>query len=310
MTAVAMPYAGNRGPLDAEVADRAAGGPKWVIADALTLTKRNLIAYTRIPEAAFFSSVQPIMFVLLFRYVFGGAIHIPGTSYVDFLLPGIFVQTVAFGSIGTAIGLAEDLQKGLIERFRALPMSRSAVLAGRTLADFVRNIAVMILMLAVGYLVGFRLHGPALHIAAGIGLVLLFSYALSWGFAYVGLAARNSETAQLMAFPVLFPLTFASSAFVVDLDDARLAAGVGGAPTGVPGLQRRARAADRPADRELRLAVARLGRRVAGRAVDPGGPQVPEDRLSSPSFSSRWRPEPVRRTKSGRCRLRDATGRR
>ena len=123
----------------------------------MTMTKRNLIAYTRVPEAIFFSSVQPIMFVLLFRYVFGGAIPTPGYHYVQFLMPGIFVQTVAFGSIGTSIGLAEDLQKGLIERFRALPMSRWAVLAGRTTADLCRNLFVMVLMTAVGYAVGYRI---------------------------------------------------------------------------------------------------------------------------------------------------------
>ena len=186
----------------------------WAIADMLTVTKRNLIAYTHLPEAIFFSSVQPIMFVLLFRYVFGGAIPTPGYHYVQFLMPGIFVQTVAFGSIGTSIGLAEDLQKGLIERFRALPMSRWAVLGGRTTADLCRNLFVMILMTAVGYAVGYRIGTNVGEYLAGILLLLLFAYALSWGFAFVGLSAPNSETAQLMSFPVLFPLTFASSAFV------------------------------------------------------------------------------------------------
>ena len=186
----------------------------WTVVDSLTMTKRNLIAYTRVPEAIFFSSVQPIMFVLLFRYVFGGAIPTPGYHYVQFLMPGIFVQTVAFGSIGTSIGLAEDLQKGLIERFRALPMSRWAVLAGRTTADLCRNLFVMILMTAVGYAVGYRIGTNVGEYLAGIVLLLLFAYALSWGFAFIGLAAPNSETAQLMSFPLLFPLTFASSAFV------------------------------------------------------------------------------------------------
>ena len=186
----------------------------WEIADALTLTKRNLIGYTRVPEAVFFSSVQPIMFVLLFRYVFGGAIPTPGYTYVQFLMPGIFVQTVVFGSIGTAIGLAEDLQKGLIERFRALPMSRSAVLAGRTTADLCRNAFVIVLMTAVGYAVGYRIGTNFGEYLLGALLILLFAYTLSWGLAYIGLSAANSETAQLMSFPILFPLTFASSAFV------------------------------------------------------------------------------------------------
>jgi ABC transporter DrrB family efflux protein len=187
---------------------------RWAIVDTLTLTKRNLIAYTRVPEAVFFSSVQPVMFVLLFRYVFGGAIPTPGYSYVSFLMPGIFVQTVAFGAVSTAIGLAEDLQKGIVERFRALPMSRSAVLAGRTTADLCRNVFVIALMTAVGYAVGYRIGTNVFEYLGGAGLLLLLSYALSWGFAYIGLSAANSETAQLMAFPVLFPLTFASSAFV------------------------------------------------------------------------------------------------
>jgi ABC transporter DrrB family efflux protein len=188
---------------------------RWAFADMLTITKRNLIAYTRIPEALFFSTVQPIMFVLLFTYVFGGAIHPPsGVPYVNYLMPGIFVQTVAFGSVSTSIGLAEDLQKGLIERFRALPMARSAVLAGRTSADMVRNVIVVIIVTAVGFAVGFRPTTGVLAYLAGLGIILLFAYALSWGFAFVGLSASNSETAQVMSFPLLFPLIFASSAFV------------------------------------------------------------------------------------------------
>jgi ABC transporter DrrB family efflux protein len=189
-------------------------GLRWLVLDTLTVTKRNLIAYTRIPEALFFSSVQPIMFVLLFRYVFGGAIRTPGYSYVDYMMPGIFVQTVAFGSMTTAVGLAEDLQKGLIERFRALPMARSAVLAGRTTADLLRNAGVMILLTGMGFAVGFRIGTNVPEYICGLLVLLGFAYALSWGFAIIGLVAPNSETAQLMGFPVLLPLTFASSAFV------------------------------------------------------------------------------------------------
>jgi ABC-2 type transport system permease protein len=197
------------------VATVATGGRlRWTISDALTITRRNLIAYTRVPEAVFFSSVQPVMFVLLFRYVFGGAIHPVGMSYVDYLIPGIFMQTVAFGSIGTSIGLAEDLHKGLIERFRALPMARSAVLAGRTVADLVRNVLVTLIITAIGFAVGFRIGTNVLCFIAGLAILLLFAYSLSWGLAFVGLAAPNSETAQVMSFPLLFPLTFASSAFV------------------------------------------------------------------------------------------------
>ncbi len=190
----------------------------WAVSDALTITKRNLIGYARVPEALFFSTVQPVMFVLLFRYVFGGALGAftaaHGLPYVDYLMPGIYVQTVAFGSVGTSIGLAEDLQKGLIERFRALPIARSAVLAGRTTADLARNVVVVAITTGIGYAVGFRIHTGVPEFLGGVGLVLLFAYALSWGFAIVGLSAPNSETAQVMSFPLLFPLTFASSALV------------------------------------------------------------------------------------------------
>ena len=187
---------------------------RWLLSDTATLTRRNLLAVTRIPEALFFSTVQPIMFVLLFRYVFGGSIHTDATSYVNYLMPGIFVQTVAFGAVSTSIGLAEDLQKGLIERFRALPMSRGAVLLGRTTADLIRNIFVIVIMTVVGLLVGFRPSTGVLSYIGGVLLILFFSYALSWGFAIVGLSAPNSETAQVMSFPLIFPLTFISAAFV------------------------------------------------------------------------------------------------
>jgi len=205
------------GALGADMADpdKPAGHRfRWMIADAKTITWRNLMRYIRIPDSLFFSSVQPVMFVLLFRYVFGGAIHVPGISYVNYLIAGVYVQTVMFGAIATSVGLAEDLHQGLIERFRALPMARSAVLAGRTTADLVRNIGVLILITAVGYLVGFRVETNVGEFIGAIALILLFAYALSWGFAIIGLSAPNSETAQLAAFPLLFPLSFASSAFV------------------------------------------------------------------------------------------------
>ncbi len=194
--------------------DHLASKVRWAVLDTLTITKRNLIALTRIPEALFFSAVQPIMFVLLFVYVFGNAIKTSQPSYVNYLMPGVFVQTVAFGAVSTSIGLAEDLQKGLIERFRALPMARSAVLVGRTTADVVRNIVTVVIITVVGLLVGFRPTTGALLYICGILLILFFAYALSWGFAVIGLSASNAETAQVMSFPLLFPLTFVSSAFV------------------------------------------------------------------------------------------------
>jgi len=187
---------------------------RWALVDTWTITKRNILSYTRIPEALFFSTVQPIMFVLLFVYVFGGSIHTPGSTYVNYLMPGIFVQTVAFGSVQTSIGLAEDLQKGIIERFRALPMARSAVLTGRTTADLARNILTILIVTVVGFIVGFRPTTGVLAYLAGILVILLFAYALSWGFAVIGLSAPNSEVAQVVSFPILFPLVFASSAFV------------------------------------------------------------------------------------------------
>ena len=189
--------------------------PFSTLRDTFAITQRNLIAYRRVPQLLVFSTIQPVIFVLMFRYVFGGAIDLPGPiPYVDFLMPGIFVQTVVFGAIATAIGLATDLKSGLMERFRALPMARSAVLTGRTMADLARNVFVVILMMVVGFLVGWRIHTNVLALLAGALLVLLFGYAMSWIFATVGLAVGDPETAQAAAFPVLAPLVFASSAFV------------------------------------------------------------------------------------------------
>jgi ABC-2 type transport system permease protein/oleandomycin transport system permease protein len=188
--------------------------PLRPLRDALTVTARNLIGYTRVPQLVVFSTIQPVIFVLMFRYVFGGAIKVPGFSYVDFLMPGIFVQTTIFGSLGTGVGLAADLKSGLLERFRSLPMARSAVLAGRTTADLARNVFVVALMVAVGFAVGFHLHTNPLALLAGVGLVLLFGYTMSWVFATVGLAVGDPESAQAAAFPLLAPLVFASSAFV------------------------------------------------------------------------------------------------
>ena len=184
------------------------------VADALTIMWRNLINLRRNPQLLVFATIQPVIFVLMFRYVFGGAIRVPGVPYVDFLMPGIFVQTVVFGSLTTGVGLAEDLQKGLIDRFRSLPMARSAVLVGRTLADLLRNVFVVILMSVVGLLVGWRPSGSLPAIIFGVLIVVAFAYALSWVFAIVGLSARDSETAQAASFPILAPLVFASSAFV------------------------------------------------------------------------------------------------
>lgn len=188
---------------------------KHPIADSLAVAWRNITALRRTPQMLVFATIQPVIFVLMFRYVFGGAIDAPGgIPYVDFLMPGIFVQTVVFGAMGAAIGLAADVKSGLLERFRSLPMARSAVLSGRTLADLGRNVFVVTLMVTVGYLVGFRIHTNLLALIAGMGLVLLFGYVLSWIFAAMGLALGDPETAQAAAFPLMAPLVFASSAFV------------------------------------------------------------------------------------------------
>ncbi len=185
------------------------------VADAITIAWRNLLNIRRNPQLLVFATIQPIIFVLMFRYVFGGAIKVTGVAhYVDYLMPGIFVQTVVFGALTTGVGLADDLQKGLIERFRSLPMARSAVLVGRTLADLVRNIFVVVLMCVMGFIVGWHIHTNAVALLAGVGLVIAFAYSLSWVFAIVGMAAPDGETAQAASFPLLAPLVFASSAFV------------------------------------------------------------------------------------------------
>jgi ABC-2 type transport system permease protein/oleandomycin transport system permease protein len=184
------------------------------VTDPLALAWRGLLTYVRVPQLLVFSTIQPVVFVLLFTYVFGGAITVPGGDYIDYLMPGIFVQTVVFGSIATAIGLATDVKSGLLERFLSLPMARSAVLTGRTLADLARNVFVVLLMTGVGLLVGWTIHTDVLHLVAGMLLVLAFGYSMSWIFATVGLLLRDPEAAQAAAFPVMAPLVFASSAFV------------------------------------------------------------------------------------------------
>jgi ABC transporter DrrB family efflux protein len=183
--------------------------------DTLVLARRNLMRIPRQPDLLIAYTVQPIMFVLLFVYVFGGAIQTPGFDYVDFLMPGIIVQSIAFGGFVTALGLTEDVHKGLIDRFRSLPMSRAAVLLGRTSSDIVLNCLSLCVLLAVGFLAGFNFIGAtAGEITLGIVLLLLLGYAFSWIFALVGLFSSTPETANSIGFTAIFPLTFASSIFV------------------------------------------------------------------------------------------------
>jgi ABC-2 type transport system permease protein/oleandomycin transport system permease protein len=184
------------------------------VADTLVLARRGVMRIVRAPDLLLAFTVQPIMFVLLFVYVFGGAIETPGFDYVDFLMPGILVQTLSFGGFATALGLAEDLKTGLIDRFRSLPMSRAAVLTGRTLADIATNALSIAVMLVVGVIAGFSFDAPLTHILLGILLLLTFGYAFSWFFAFIGLSSSSPEAAQSLGFILIFPLSFISSAFV------------------------------------------------------------------------------------------------
>jgi ABC transporter DrrB family efflux protein len=187
------------------------------VTDTSVVTNRNLRHFLREPQLLIFSTIQPVMFVLLFVYVFGGAIGRslpPGLSYVDYVLPGIFVQSVTFRASQTAVGLSEDLRRGVIDRFRSMPMTRSAVLLGRTIADAVRNVLIILLMVGVGYAVGFRFLSGIGGAVASIAIVTGFGFALSWIFAFVALVVRGAEAAQAAGFVVTFPLVFASSIFV------------------------------------------------------------------------------------------------
>jgi ABC transporter DrrB family efflux protein len=187
---------------------------KRFVNDTLIIAERNLVRLPRAPELLIGFTIQPIMFVLLFRYVFGGAIRTPGYSYVDFLIPGIIVQNTAFGGFATALGLNEDVSKGLIDRFRSLPMSRAAVLGGRTLADVATNTLSITILLVTGVIIGFSFQTSFLDAAAGIFLLLLFGYGFSWFLAFIGLIVKSPESVNSVGFIAVFPLTFISSAFV------------------------------------------------------------------------------------------------
>ena len=187
---------------------------RYGISDTLVLAKRSLLRIPRQPDLLVGFTIQPILFILLFVYVFGGAIQTPGYDYVDYLIPGIIVQSIAFGGFVTALGLSDDLKKGLMDRFRSLPMTRSALLTGRTLGDVVTNVFQLVVMFGVGFAVGFNFSSSAGEVVAGIALLLLIGYAFSWVFAFIGLTASSPEAANAYGFTILFPLTFVSSAFV------------------------------------------------------------------------------------------------
>jgi ABC-2 type transport system permease protein/oleandomycin transport system permease protein len=208
MTAIAQ-------PVDTRTRPSAAQNVRWAISDALVITRRNLLVWMRVPAYLVFTVVQPVIFVLLFRYVFGGAIHAPGAGgYVSYLMPGIIGQTAAFATFATAIALAQEAKKGVIDRFRAMPMARSAVLAGRLIADSIRMLIVILVIVGVGYAVGFRFQNG---VAGAVGMVLLaeaFGVTVCAVSAFIGLAIKDEESVQAFGLIWLFPLTFVSSAFV------------------------------------------------------------------------------------------------
>ncbi len=187
-----------------------------VCTDSVTLAKRNIIKIKRVPDVLIFSTLSPIMFVLLFAYIFGSAIEVPGMSggYREFLIAGIFAQSVVFGATFTGLGLAEDMQKGIIDRFRSLPMAPSAVLVGRTISDVVINVVSLVVMSLTGYVVGWRIRGSLLDAVLAYVLLLLFAYAISWIMAVVGLLVRAPEVFNNASFMVIFPLTFLANTFV------------------------------------------------------------------------------------------------
>jgi ABC-2 type transport system permease protein len=197
-------------PLDVPVT----GGLKKALVDGAVVAKRNLIKIKRVPDLLVFTTMSPIMFILLFAYVFGSAIHPPGVGYREFLIPGIFVQTVIFGATLTGAGLADDMQKGIIDRFRSLPMSRSAVLVGRTTSDVLNNVIVIIVMSITGLIVGWRIRSSVGEAIAGFLLLLAFAYAISWIMAVVGLIVPTPEVVNNASFMIIFPLTFVANTFV------------------------------------------------------------------------------------------------
>lgn len=187
---------------------------RWAITDTIVLARRNLTQIFRQPELVVFALIQPVIFTLLFAFVFGGAIQTPGGDYLNYLIPGIIIQTVVFAANNTAIGLTDDLSKGMIDRFRSLPMSRAAVLAGRTLADALRSLITMSIIVTVGLIIGFRPEGGPAGVILGLAIAMAFGYAFTWIFALVGMLVKSPETAQLAGFISVFPLVFASSIFV------------------------------------------------------------------------------------------------
>ena len=184
------------------------------ISDIVVMTQRNVLRYVRVPQLLVFNAVLNVVLLLLFNYVFGGAINTGGVEYIQYFVPGFLAQTVVFGSTQTSVGTAEDLSKGLIDRFRSLPMARSAFLAGRVLADAVRYLMLIVLMIVVGTAIGFRFENGAGPVIAGVALIVLFGIALTWVGVFIGISVKDTETAQVAGFVWVFPLVFASSLYV------------------------------------------------------------------------------------------------
>jgi ABC transporter DrrB family efflux protein len=191
-------------------------GLRKALVDSAIVTRRNLIKIKRVPDLLVFSTISPIMFILLFAYIFGSAIgtQTKGVGYHEFLIPGIFVQTVIFGATVTGAGLADDIQKGIVDRFRSLPMSRSAVLVGRTTSDVLNNVLVIVIMSATGLLVGWRIRSSVGEAIGGFLLILAFAYAMSWIMALIGLIVRSPEVVNNASFVIIFPMTFIANTFV------------------------------------------------------------------------------------------------
>ena len=188
--------------------------PVALLLDGAVVAKRNIIKIKRVPDILVFTTLSPIMFILLFAYVFGSQISTPGLSYKEFLIPGIFAQTVIFGATFTGAGMADDIQKGIIDRFRSLPMARSAVLVGRTVSDVGYNVVTMVVMAVTGVIVGWRIHTDPLRAAAGFLLLLAFAYAVSWVMALIGLIVPSPDVVNNASFIVIFPVTFIANTFV------------------------------------------------------------------------------------------------
>ena len=270
----------------------------WAVTDTLTITRRNLLVWMRVPAYIMFTVIQPVMFVLLFRYVFGGAIQVPGVKggYVNFLLPGIIAQTAAFATFGTAIALAQELQKGVIDRLKSMPMARSAVLAGRLVADTIRMFVTIVIVVGVGYAVGFRFqNGVGLAIAM-IVLATVFGLAICCISAFTGLAIGDEESVQAFGLIWLFPLTFLSSAFVPIAEHAGLAAGVRQQPARHLRHQRDALDGARRPDRGGPVEEHRLAGGHLHRVRPARGPRLQTRQLARKArLPTGWRAAPKQR---------------